>query len=123
MKKIIFSLFILFSIGFTSCFAQVDIVGRWEIYRTEKPNQQTKFKREKYLVFRKDGTFIGGKINSDKIKHGTWRYLEITKYLHIKGDEEDKDDGYWKVESIHGLLGGNMVLMKDSVFVHLKKVY
>lgn len=115
---VLFIVFLIFS--FSKSKVERKLVGTWEIYKIEKKERPPKIKRQKFITFNADGTFLGGRIGQEANKSGNWKFDNKKGTLLLKSDYGNKDDGSYFIEKI--TRKELIIKTDDRTLVYFKKV-
>ncbi len=95
-----------------------EIVGKWYISAVTKEGDVDDTDQDKYIIFNKDGTMIGGSNYNDKLKHGNWKINKKTQVLTIKSEKKYNDDGDYKIIKMEE---NEIIIQSDKLKAQLTK--
>ena len=92
MRRLTFVLAIFISFSFTDNQKSKAIIGYWEIFKIEKPDETTRIRRIKYLQFHENGLLEGGRIGKNPNKSGTWKIDAKSNTLILQSEGENNEE-------------------------------
>lgn len=119
-SSVIFILFIVSVLSFSGS-RKTEIIGYWEVYKTEnKENDYTETERRVFIEFKDTGVFMAGKIGQkNKVERaGKWRYKNRKNVICLKVPKYKKDNGDYKILQ---LTKDRLILRRFSITIYMEK--